>query len=159
MCMSDWRARWSPGENWVMLSWVGVSCTAATCWLQWADMRCSQRIRTVFELLAASRFRLEPHWNETRNAKLHVNNFPYVILHFLQMMVRVVPVTESHCPLFPWVSAVSIGHCYQLYCCLPVSFSTLQCDHGWYQLPRLLQWPQNYANWDFLRFKNEAARK
>lgn len=28
-------------------------------------MRCSHRMSTVFELLAASRFRLEPHWNRT----------------------------------------------------------------------------------------------
>lgn len=59
--MSACRARCSPEVNIVMLSWVGVSCRAATCWLKWADITCSHRIRTVLELLAASRLKLEPH--------------------------------------------------------------------------------------------------
>lgn len=63
MWISDCRVRLTPVVNWVMLSWVGESCTAAICWLKWADITCSLRITTVFELLAASRFRLEPHWN------------------------------------------------------------------------------------------------
>ncbi len=62
MWISDCRARCTPVVNWVMLSWAGASCTAATCWLKWADITCSHRITTVLELLAASRFRLEPHW-------------------------------------------------------------------------------------------------
>lgn len=61
MCMSDSSARWDPVLNWLMLSWVGVSWTAASCWLKWADITCSHRMSTVLVLLAARRFRLEPH--------------------------------------------------------------------------------------------------
>ncbi|KAK0135147.1 hypothetical protein N1851_029035 [Merluccius polli] len=51
----------SLGER-LMLSWEGESCTAATCWLQWASITCSHRMSTDDTLAIAKRCRLEPHW-------------------------------------------------------------------------------------------------
>lgn len=142
MCMSDCRARCAPDVNWVMLSWVGASCTAATCWLKWADITCSHRISTVLELLAASRFRLEPHWNRksewTFPADYYEKNAIFMFL--------LAPVAEWHFLQFLWVSVVSTGPWHHLCCCLtaPPS-STLLCAHGWYQLPRFLGRPQHYT--------------
>lgn len=87
MCMSDCRARCTPVVNWVMLSWVGVSCTAATCWLKWADITCSHRISTVFELLAASRFRLEPHWNGRSEWTFPADCYTYVDKNVIFMFI------------------------------------------------------------------------
>lgn len=85
MCMSDCRGRCPPELNWVTLSCVGVSCTAATCWLKCADITCSHRISTVVELFAASRFRFEPHWNGRSEWTFPayyriVQNFPFITM-------------------------------------------------------------------------------
>lgn len=82
-----------------------------------------------------------------------MTNFHVLILHFVQMLVQIVPVAERHFPLFLWVSVASTGPWYPLCCCLPAPSSTMLCAHGWYQLPRFLGRQQHYTKWGFMRFE------
>lgn len=110
MCISDCKARCAPVANWVMLSWVGVSCTAATCWLKWADIKCSHRISTVFELLAASRFRLEPHCNRRSEWTFPEKYYTYTLLCWNYIFFYHIfgPDSTCSCVTFP---CISVGVC------------------------------------------------